>query len=117
MTSAFGPQLAAALAELPIPGDWIVQGGAVSMLMLVALLVFTGRLVPRSTVAVVERDRDYWRQIALVAVGQADQLLPAAQIATTVSKALTDQVSAALHDVPTRPTIPPSGAAAAEPVT
>lgn len=73
-----------------IPGGWIVQGGAVGMLGLVALMVFTGRLVPRSTYRDMERDRDQWREVALKAIGHAGQLLPAAQIATEAVRAMAD---------------------------
>lgn len=73
---------------LPIPGDWIVQGGAVGLLAFVALMVFLGQLVPSRTYKALERDRDYWRDAALKALGQTELLLPAAQITTEVTRAL-----------------------------
>lgn len=73
---------------LPIPGDWIVQGGAVGLLTLVALMIFLGQLVPSRTYKALERDRDHWRDAALKALGQTDMLLPAAQITTEVTRAL-----------------------------
>jgi hypothetical protein len=73
---------------LPIPGDWIIQGGAVGLLAFVALLVFLGWLVPRSTYKQLERDRDYWRAAALKSIGHTNALLPAAQIAADVTRAL-----------------------------
>lgn len=76
--------------SLPIPGDWIVQGGAVGLLAFVALLVFLGWLVPRSTYRQLERDRDYWRDAALKSIGHTEALLPAAQITTEVTRALGD---------------------------
>lgn len=71
-----------------VPGEWIVQGGAAALLGLVALMVFTGRLVPRSLYQDMEKDRDQWREVALKAIGHADQLLPGAEIATEVARAL-----------------------------
>lgn len=78
------------LAEtmLPIPGDWILQGGAVGLLGAVALMVFLGWLVPRTTYKQLERDRDYWRTIALKSIGQTEALMPAAEIATEVTRSL-----------------------------
>ena len=77
-----------ATVALPIPGDWIVQGGAVGLLGVVALMVFVGRLVPRRTYNDIVRDRDQWRDVALRAMGHADALMPAAQITTKVTEAL-----------------------------
>jgi len=83
---------AAAVAALPItlPGDWITQGGAVSMLGLVVILILMGQLVPRRTVRSIEQERDLWRSVALKALGDTDALLPAAQITTQVAQALSD---------------------------
>jgi hypothetical protein len=75
-------------ADLPIPTDWITQGGAVALLGIVALLVFVGQLVPARTYRALERDRDVWRNIALKAMSQTETLIPAAQIATEVTRAL-----------------------------
>lgn len=69
-------------------GDWIVQGGAVGLLGVGVLMVYTGRLVPRATYRDMEKDRDTWREVALKAIGHADQLLPGAQIASEVVRAL-----------------------------
>lgn len=81
------------LAMPPLPGDWVFQGGAISMLAFVALMIFLGQLVPRWTYKQLERDRDFWRQVALKAIGQNDILLPAAQITTEVTRALSDATS------------------------
>lgn len=75
---------------LPIPGEWIIQGGAVSLLGWVAIMVFRGGLVPRKTVEEIKEDRDTWRLIALKSMGQTDQLLPAAHITTKVAQALAE---------------------------
>lgn len=72
---------------LGLPTQWIVQGGAVGMLGLVAILVFTGRLIPRSIYRQLEQDRDYWREAALRSMGQATDLLPGARIAAEVTAA------------------------------
>lgn len=58
------------------------------MLAFVALLLFMGWLVPRSTYRQLERDRDYWRTVALKSIGHTDALLPVAQITTEVTRAL-----------------------------
>jgi hypothetical protein len=41
-----------------LTGIGLVQGGAAAVLVLVALMVFTGRLVPRSVLEDVRKDRD-----------------------------------------------------------
>lgn len=73
---------------LPFPGEWVVQGGAVGLLAFVALMIFMGWLVPSRTYRALERDRDYWREVALKSLGQTDVLLPAAQITTDITRAL-----------------------------
>jgi hypothetical protein len=80
-----------------IPVQWIVQGGAVGLLGFVALLVFLGQLIPRSSYKQLERDRDYWRAAALKAIGHTEQLLPAAKITTEVTKAFADATSNAVQ--------------------
>lgn len=74
--------------SLPIPGEWITQGGSVGLLGIVVLLILSGRLVPRTTYRALERDRDHWRDAAIKAIGHADQLLPAAKITTEMVTAL-----------------------------
>jgi hypothetical protein len=84
-----------------LPGDWIVQGGAVGLLLVVALMVFRGHLIPRTVYKQLERDRDQWREVALKSIGHTEQLLPAAQITTQITRQLGDATSAevaqALH--------------------
>ena len=72
---------------IPIP-DWAVQGGAVSLLGFVVLMILFGMLVPRPFYRQVVKERDMWQKTALQAMGQAEALLPGAQIATQVTKAL-----------------------------
>ena len=76
-----------------VPGDWIIQGGAVGLLAFVALLVFLGWLVPRGTYRQLERDRDYWRAAALKSIGHTDALLPVAQIGVEVTMALSNSTA------------------------
>lgn len=90
---------------LPIPGEWITQGGSVGLLGIVVLLILVGRLVPRATYQALERDRDHWRDAAIKAIGHADQLLPAAQITTEMISAFAAQTS-------TKPTSDPTSNAA-----
>lgn len=75
---------------LPIPGDWIVQGGAVGLLGIVVVMILLGQLVPSRTYRALERDRDQWRAVALTALGQTEALIPAARVATAVTQALAD---------------------------
>lgn len=82
---------------LPVPGEWIVQGGAVALLLLVALMVFRGQLVPRSIYQEKVKECDHWREVALKAIGQNETLLPAAQITTQVVKELGDVTAAAVE--------------------
>jgi hypothetical protein len=75
---------------LPIPGEWIVNGGAVGLLGWVALMIFRGGLVPRRTHEELKEERDTWRLIALKAMGQTEALLPAAHITTKVAQSLAE---------------------------
>jgi hypothetical protein len=82
------------VSDLPSAfGGLAVQGGAVGLLGVVALMVFTGRLIPRTIYREMERDRDHWREVALKAIGQSDALLPAAHIAVGVTRSLSDATS------------------------
>jgi hypothetical protein len=90
------PDSLAAQLSLPIPTEWVVQGGAVGLLAVVALMVFLGRLVPRRTYDDMVQDRDHWRAIALKAMGHTEALMPAARITTRVTEALGAEVEAAL---------------------
>lgn len=83
------------VGELPIPGDWLLQGGAVGLLAAVALMIFMGRLIPVKTYRALERDRDYWRQVALKAIGQTEVLLPAAEITAQITRAMHQASTAA----------------------
>lgn len=98
-------------ADLPIPGDWILQGGAVGMLAFVVLLILTGRLVPRSMYQALAEDRDYWRTAALKAGEQVDDLRVQGQITTESLRHLSDiaQIEQALSGRP--PSTPNAGAA------
>lgn len=75
---------------LPVPTSWVTQGGAVGLLAMAVVMIMVGLLVPRRTYLALERDRDYWREVALKAMGQADALLPGAELATEVTRALAD---------------------------
>ena len=75
---------------LPIPTSWVSQGGAIGLLAIAVLMVLLGQLVPRRAVRDLEKDRDYWREAALKAMGHTQVLLPAAQITTEVTRALSN---------------------------
>lgn len=47
-----------------LPAGVFLQGGAVGFLFVVLFMVYTGRLVPRSTVDDLRADRDNWRDTA-----------------------------------------------------
>lgn len=91
---------------LPIPGEWITQGGAVGLLGIVVLLILSGRLIPRRVYRDLENDRDHWREAAMKAINQADQLLPSARITTEMVTAMANQATP-----PPRPPDPLSEAA------
>lgn len=74
----------------PVLADLVLPASAPAMLLAFGWMVFTGRLVPARTVAKIEQDRDYWRQVALKALGQSDRLLSSAEVATRVLGALPD---------------------------
>lgn len=73
---------------LGIPVNVLLQGGAVGMLGLTVLMIFTGRLVPLRNYRSLEEDRDHWRDVAIKSIGQADELLLSARIAANVADAL-----------------------------
>lgn len=73
------------------------SAGAAGLLGLGVLMVFTGRLIPRSVHLDTVRERDQWREIALKSMGHTDALLPAARIAAEVTRSLGDQTSAAVE--------------------
>ena len=80
----------------PIPGDWIVTGGGYGLVAFAVFLVFTGWLVPRSTVKRLERERDQWQAVALKAMGHADALMPAAHIASEVTRSFAEATAMAI---------------------
>lgn len=80
--------------------DLIIQGGAVGLLALVALMVFLGYLVPLRAVRKLEQDRDYWRAIAMRAMGHAEALIPGAVATADFAKAFTDATGAREEGAP-----------------
>lgn len=50
---------------LGLPAAVFTNGAAIGLLAAVAMLIFTGRLVPRSTLDDMRADRDNWRAAAL----------------------------------------------------
>ena len=75
---------------LPIPGEWLIQGGAGTLVAWGVWMIFTARLVPRKIHEETKEERDMWRLIALKAMGQTEALLPAAQITTKVAQTLAE---------------------------
>lgn len=73
-----------------IPAGLITQGGAVALLAAVVWMIVTGRLVPRSALLDAQAERDRWRDAALIAMGQNNDLLNGARVAHDVIKALPD---------------------------
>lgn len=81
----------------PIPGEWIIQGGAVAVLLVGVVMLFRGQLVPLRHVKALERDRDYWREAAIKSMGHTEALMPAAEIATQITKSFSDATTAAIE--------------------
>ena len=99
---SFNGLLAVADLPVPIPTGWVVPGGAVGLLAMVALMIYRGYLVPRRTYDDLVRDRDYWRQAALQAMGHTEALMPAAEITTRVTEALGLAASVEQAMIPSR---------------
>ena len=81
----------------PIPGDWIAAGGGYGLVALAVFLILTGWLVPRSTVKRLEHERDQWQAVALKAMGHADALMPAAHIASEVTRSFAEATATAIE--------------------
>lgn len=79
------------------------------LILAVAWLVFTGRLVPRVTheeqLADLRTERDRWRTAAEESTRQVTALLPAAQASTSFIEAT---MKAAMHQVERRQEDPPT---------
>ena len=71
-----------------VPAEWVVPGGAVGLLTLVALMIYRGQLVPRRTYDDLRQDRDYWREAAMKSQRHTEALMPAARITTRMAEAL-----------------------------
>lgn len=59
-------------------------------------MIYTERLVPGRRVKQLEKERDTWQNVALKAMGHADALMPGAEVATSVVRALGDATSSAI---------------------
>lgn len=70
--------------------DVVVQGGATALLAGVVWMIVTGRLVPRSALLDAQAERDRWRDAALTAMSQNNDLLTGARVARDVIQALPD---------------------------
>jgi len=73
-----------------IPADLIIQGGATALLVVVVLLIVRGSLVPRSALLDAQAERDRWRDAALEAIRQNNELLTGARVTREVLQALPD---------------------------
>ena len=78
------------LAEQLIPGlDFgFVDLGASGLLVLVVLLILTGKLVPISVVRDVRSERDAYREIAMRAIAHTGDLLPSAKLAVDLVESI-----------------------------
>ena len=81
---------------LPIPTEWITSGSGWTVVGVIVWMILTARLVPRRFYTQLEKDRDYWREAARKAGGQAEALIPAAEVATELVKSFSDATEAAL---------------------
>lgn len=68
--------------------DLIAPGGAVGLLGLTVWLVLRGHLVPRNVLRDAQADRDYWRETAMAAISQNQQLLEGSRVVRDVITAL-----------------------------
>lgn len=80
----------------PIPGEWLIQGGAAALLGVVVWMILTDRLVPGRRVRQLEKERDMWQSVAVTAMGHADALIPGAQVAAEITKSFADATTAAI---------------------
>ena len=80
-----------------IPIELISTGGPVGLLGLVVFMILMGWLVPGRTHRRLEAERDQWQAVALKAMGHADALLPAAEIAAQVTQSYSDATAAAIE--------------------
>lgn len=76
-------------ALLPILKEW----GAPGLVTVTVLAILTGRLVPLRFYRAVAEERDQWREAAMKASQQKEELLPAAQITSAVVRQLAAQTS------------------------
>ena len=74
----------------PLPWEAISQGGAPVLLGVTVLMIVLGWLIPVRIYRQLERDRDYWRQVAREAMGHTEALMPVTQIVTEVTRARGD---------------------------
>jgi hypothetical protein len=73
-----------------IPVDLVIQGGATALLAAVVWMIVTGRLVPRNALSDAHVERDRWREAALTAMRQNNDLLTGARVTRDVLQALPD---------------------------
>jgi hypothetical protein len=71
-----------------IPADLIVQGGAAALLGVVVMMIVTGRLVPRSALLDARAEGDRWREVALAALAQNNELVKTSRVTRDVLQAL-----------------------------
>lgn len=78
------------LADQLIPGLdlGIADLGATGLVVLVVLLILTGKLVPISVVRDVKAERDAYREIAMRAIGHTGALLPSAKLAVDLVESI-----------------------------
>ena len=70
--------------------ELIGTGGSVALLGAVVMMIFTGRLVPRSALLDAQAERDKWAEVARAAIAQNNQLLTATRVTSDVLRALPD---------------------------
>ena len=80
-----------------IPYELINAGGPVGLLGLVVFMIMMGWLVPGRQYRRLEAERDQWQNVALKSMGHTDALMPAAQIATELTKSFADATTEAIE--------------------
>jgi hypothetical protein len=74
--------------ELSALAQFVLPGGAGTLLAVAVLSVLRGWLVPRSVLRDAQADRDYWRETAMAALTQNQQLMEQGRVVRDVMQAL-----------------------------
>lgn len=71
-----------------LPGDFVINAGAVSMLAGVVWMIFTGRLVTRREADGLKAELEYWRNAFMEEQKQTNELLEVGKVTSATMNAL-----------------------------